>query len=115
MHKNRAAAPDRDATSSETTELIQRCKCCNSLLQPPVLSHRPTPFILLHGPWLREMGMDVGARVIVEAGLGVVTVALIGPRDRVEAITPNGPDGVIRQIHFTDVHADPIQQMRPAA
>ena len=114
MHKNRAAAPDRDATSSETTELIQRCKCCNSLLQPPVLSHRPTPFILLHGPWLREMGMDVGARVIVEASLGVVTVALIGPPDRVEAVTPNGLDGVVRQIHFTDVHADPIRQM-PAA
>ena len=115
MHKNRAAAPDRDATSSEEASLVQRCRCCNSLLQPPVLSHHPTPFILLHGPWPREMGMDVGARVIVEACLGVVTVALIGPRDRVEAITPNGLVGVVRQIHFTDVHADPIQQIRPAA
>ena len=115
MHKNRAAAPDRDATSSETTELIQRCKCCNSLLQPPVLSQPPIPFIMLHGKWLHDMGMQVGARVIVEAGLGVVTVALIGPGPLVEAVTPNGPDGVIRQIHFTDVHADPISPLPSAA
>jgi len=115
MHKNRASAPDRDATSSETIGLIQRCRCCNSLLQPPVLSNQPVPFILLHGTWLHDMGMRVGARVIVEAGLGVVTVALIGPRDLVDEVTPNGPDGEIHQIHFTDVHADPIRQMPSAA
>ncbi len=108
MHKRHEAHTD-------SQPLVQRCQCCNSLLRPPVLNHDPIPFIMVHGTWLRDMGMDVGSRIIVEAGKGVVTLALVGPRERIEAVIPNGPDGVIHQIHFTDVHADPIRVMANAA
>ncbi len=115
MSKRKANRPHRSAHTSAVQPLYQRCQCCNSVLQPPVLNHHPVPFIILHGTWLRDMGMDVGDRLIVEAGRGLLTVALVGPRDRVDAVMPHGPDGVIHQMHFTEVHADPIRQMSAAA
>lgn len=111
MSNHWAKTPVKNTVATDDTPLYQRCHCCNSLLRSPTLNHEPVPFIMLHGTWLRDMGMEPGSRLIVEAGLGLITVAWVGPRERVEAVTPNGPDGVIHQIQFTDVHADPIQQM----
>ena len=115
MSKRKANKPHRNVSSPAVQPTYQRCQCCNSVLQPPVLNHHPIPFIILHGTWLRDLGMDVGDRLIVEGGRGVLTIALIGPRDRVEAVIPDGPDGVIHQMHFTEVHADPIRVMPMAA
>lgn len=77
MSNNWATTPFKNAAANEDTRLYQRCHCCNSLLRPPALNHEPVPFIMLHGTWLRDMGMEPGSRVIVEAGLGLITVRCV--------------------------------------
>lgn len=104
-----------DVDNDDTTPKAERCKCCNSVLRPPHLPHKPAPFLLLHGAWMTHMGIAVGSRVRVDGCPGQITITLVGPPRRVRSVIPDGPTGEVRHVHYVDVHADPIPPMPSAA
>jgi len=64
------------------------------------------PFMKLQGRWLRQMGFNVGSRLKIDAGEGVITISLIGS----PVMPQNGvPRSLERKIQYAEVEADKRQ------
>jgi hypothetical protein len=61
------------------------------------------PFLKLRGRWLRQMGFNVGSRLKIEAGEGVITISLVGHPVMPERAVPRT---VHTRIHQARVKAD---------